>query len=71
MPELFPNDEPALALAPMQDVTDLAFWRLMAQYGGADFYWTEYFRVHSTSTLEKWILDSITQIPRAARWSRS
>jgi nifR3 family TIM-barrel protein len=44
----------------MQDVTDLAFWRLMARYGGADLYWTEYFRVHADSRLEKWILESVT-----------
>lgn len=56
-------EEPILALAPMQDVTDLAFWRVMARYGGADLYWTEYFRVHATSRLEKWILESITQNP--------
>ncbi len=54
---------PILALAPMQDVTDLPFWRLMANYGGADVYYTEYFRVHATSNLEKWILRSITQNP--------
>lgn len=54
---------PLLALAPMQDVTDLAFWRLIARYGGADVYWTEYFRVHRDSNLERWILDSITQNP--------
>lgn len=54
---------PVLALAPMQDVTDLAFWRLLHRYGGPDVYWTEYFRVHSTSTLEKPILESITRNP--------
>jgi tRNA-dihydrouridine synthase B len=54
---------PILALAPMQDVTDLPFWRLIAGYGGADVYYTEYFRVHSTSNLEKWILRSITENP--------
>ena len=54
---------PILALAPMQDVTDLAFWRVMARYGGPDVYWTEYFRVHGSSRLEGWILDSITQNP--------
>lgn len=53
--------EPLLALAPMQDVTDLPFWRLLSRYGGPDVYWTEYFRVHATSTLEKWILQSITE----------
>jgi nifR3 family TIM-barrel protein len=52
-----------LALAPMQDVTDLPFWRLMARYGGADLYFTEYFRVHATSNLDKNILRSITENP--------
>jgi nifR3 family TIM-barrel protein len=55
--------EPLLVLAPMQDVTDLPFWRLMANYGGADLYYTEYFRVHATSHLEKHILRSITENP--------
>lgn len=50
---------PFLALAPMQDVTDGAFWNLMQRYGGADVYWTEYFRVRAVSRPEKWILDSI------------
>jgi len=57
------GDVPILALAPMQDVTDLAFWRLMHGYGGADVYWTEYFRVHAVSNLEKWILPSIVKNP--------
>lgn len=52
---------PFLALAPMQDVTDGAFWKLMHRYGGADVYWTEYFRVHAVSRPEKWILESIEQ----------
>jgi tRNA-dihydrouridine synthase B len=51
---------PILALAPMQDVTDLPFWNLMARYGGADLYYTEYFRVYATSTLNRHILKSIT-----------
>jgi nifR3 family TIM-barrel protein len=54
---------PLLALAPMQDVTDLPFWRLTAAYGGADVYYTEYFRVHPTSNLDKNILRSITENP--------
>jgi tRNA-dihydrouridine synthase B len=54
---------PILALAPMQDVTDLAFLKLIAAYGGADLYFTEYFRVHATSTLDKHILRSITANP--------
>jgi tRNA-dihydrouridine synthase B len=54
---------PILALAPMQDVTDLPFWKLLAAYGGADVYFTEYFRVHSTSNLDWNILRSITENP--------
>jgi tRNA-dihydrouridine synthase len=54
---------PALALAPMQDVTTLEFMRVVAGYGGPDIYWTEYFRVHGDSRPEKWILDSITKNP--------
>ncbi len=52
--------QPFLALAPMQDVTDGAFWTLMHRYGGADVYWTEYFRVQADSRPEKWIVESIT-----------
>ncbi len=55
--------QPVLALAPMQDVTDLPFLRLMARHGGADVYYTEYFRVHATSHLEKFILRSIEENP--------
>jgi tRNA-dihydrouridine synthase len=47
----------------MQDVTDLPFWRVMARHGGPDVYYTEYFRVHATSNLEPWILDSLTHNP--------
>jgi tRNA-dihydrouridine synthase B len=54
---------PILALAPMQDVTDLPFWKLTSAYGPADVYFTEYFRVHPTSTPERHILKSITDNP--------
>jgi tRNA-dihydrouridine synthase B len=54
---------PVLALAPMQGVTDLPFLRLIASYGGADVYVTEYFRVYATSRLEKDILKSVTENP--------
>ncbi|HEX5400484.1 MAG TPA: tRNA-dihydrouridine synthase family protein [Verrucomicrobiae bacterium] len=60
---LLRNNEPLLALAPMQDVTTLEFMRVVARYGGPEVYWTEYFRVHGVSQPEKWILDSITQNP--------
>lgn len=55
--------EPLLALAPMQDVTDLGFWNLIDGYGGADLYFTEYFRVHPDSVLDPAILKSITCNP--------
>ena len=35
----------------------------MAAYGGADVYFTEFFRVHATSRLEKYILKSVTENP--------
>jgi tRNA-dihydrouridine synthase len=47
----------------MQDVTDLPFWTLLNRYGGADLYFTEYFRVHPDSVLDPDILSSITQNP--------
>lgn len=54
------SGSPVLALAPMQDVTDLAFMRVMSAYGGGpDYFVTEYFRVHPDSSPEKKILRSI------------
>jgi len=52
---------PATALAPMQDVTDLAFMRVIAHYGAPDYFFTEFFRVHSQSRPEKHILRSIDE----------
>lgn len=49
------------ALAPMQDVTDLAFMRVVAHYGAPDYFFTEFFRVHAQSRLEKHILRSIDE----------
>lgn len=47
----------------MQDVTDLPFMTLIGRYGPPDLFFTEYFRVHSQSRLEKHILRSITENP--------
>ncbi len=63
LPDLLRQPTPVLALAPMQEVTDLPFWRLMTRYGGADLYYTEYFRVTPTSRLDRTILASITENP--------
>lgn len=57
------REPPSFVLAPMQDVTNLAFWHALAPRGGADVYVTEYFRVHSNSRLEPSILESITRNP--------
>ena len=45
----------------MQDVTDLPFMRVMAHYGAPDYFFTEFFRVHSQSRPEKHILRSLTE----------
>ena len=47
----------------MQDITDLPFWRLMSKYGGADLYFTEFFRVTPHYVPEKNILRSILENP--------
>jgi len=60
---LLAGHQPLLALAPMQGVTDLRFLKLMAAYGGADVYFTEYFRVYPTSRLNKHVLKCITENP--------
>ncbi|MEI8292639.1 MAG: tRNA-dihydrouridine synthase family protein [bacterium] len=60
---LFQNGSPVLSLAPMQDITDLPFWRLMSKYGGADLYFTEFFRVTPHYVPEKNILRSILENP--------
>lgn len=54
-----PGAPPATALAPMQDVTTLPFMRLLGKYGPPDLLFTEYFRVHGHSRLERHIVDSI------------
>ncbi len=54
-------DAPLTALAPMQDVTDLAFMRVVASYGAPDYFFTEFFRVHAQSRPEKHILRSIDE----------
>ena len=56
---LLAGPRPVLALAPMQGVTDQPFLRLIASYGGADVYVTEYFRVYAASRLESDILARI------------
>ena len=53
--------QPLTALAPMQDVTDLAFMAVIAHYGAPDYFVTEFLRVHSQSRPEKHIVQSIVE----------
>ncbi|MFT3992282.1 MAG: tRNA-dihydrouridine synthase family protein [Luteolibacter sp.] len=61
MRDFLPTRRPALVLAPMQDVTDLPFMRVLARRSLPDWFVTEYFRVHPDSRLNKYILRSITE----------
>ncbi len=61
MRDLLPPARPALVLAPMQDVTDLPFMRVIARRGAPDWFVTEYFRVHPDSVAHPYILRSITE----------
>jgi tRNA-dihydrouridine synthase len=61
MRDFLPSDRPALVLAPMQDVTDLPFMRIIARRGAPDWFVTEYFRVHPDSCLNRYILRSIVE----------
>lgn len=53
--------QPLTVLAPMQDVTDLAFMGLIADYGPPDYYVTEFLRIHGQSRPEPHILRSIDE----------
>ena len=53
--------QPLTALAPMQDVTDLAFMSVISHYGAPDYFFTEFLRVHAQSHPEKHILRSIDE----------
>lgn len=61
MRDFVPIHRPALVLAPMQDVTDLPFMRVIARRGAPDWFVTEYFRVHPDSCLNRYILRSIVE----------
>jgi len=51
--------QPLTALAPMQDVTDVHFMRVVTHYGAPDYFVTEFLRVHQQSTLEKHIIETL------------
>jgi nifR3 family TIM-barrel protein len=60
LPQPYPH-QPLTALAPMQDVTNLWFMKVVAHYGSPDYFFTEYFRVYENSRLDRKILTSITE----------
>ena len=61
LPSTIAPGQPITALAPMQDVTALPFMSVVADIGSPDYFFTEYFRVHVQSRLEKHILEAITE----------
>ncbi|MCC5658351.1 tRNA-dihydrouridine synthase family protein [Nostoc sp. XA010] len=61
LPQSLHPDLPFTALAPMQDVTNLWFMKVIAHYGSPDYFFTEYFRVNDTSRLNRSILTAITE----------
>lgn len=61
--ELLSQPTSLLALAPMQDITDLPFWKLISNYGGPDVFFTEFFRVTENYRPERHILRSLTDNP--------
>jgi len=61
MRDFLPIGRPAFVLAPMQDVTDLPFMRVIARRGAPDWFVTEYFRVHPDSCLNRYILRSVVE----------
>lgn len=61
LPQSLHPDLPLTALAPMQDVTNLWFMKVIAHYGSPDYFFTEYFRVNDTSRLNRSILTAITE----------
>lgn len=61
MRQLLPLHRPALVLAPMQDVTDVSFMRVIARRSAPDWFVTEYFRVHPSSRPEKHILRALAE----------
>lgn len=61
LPQSLQKDLPFTALAPMQDVTNLWFMKVIAHYGSPDYFFTEYFRVNDTSRLNRKILAAITE----------
>ncbi|HEY9831235.1 MAG TPA: tRNA-dihydrouridine synthase family protein [Stenomitos sp.] len=60
LPPSLQKDLPLTALAPMQDVTNHWFMKVIAHYGSPDYFFTEYFRVNDTSRLNRSILNAIT-----------
>lgn len=61
LPQSLQKDLPLTALAPMQDVTNHWFMKVIAHYGSPDYFFTEYFRVNDTSRLNRSILAAITE----------
>lgn len=57
-----PRERRFTMLAPMQDVTTLAFMQLIARRGAPDLFVTEFLRVHATSELDDDIADCAARV---------
>ena len=50
-------------LAPMQDITDAGFMRIVASCGAPDFFMAEYFRIHEYYCLDSDVLKAVLSRP--------
>lgn len=67
MPFPFSRLAPTLLLAPMQDITDAGFMRIVSERGAPDACISEYFRIHESYELDSKILDGILNPPGGVR----
>lgn len=56
-------------LAPMQDITDAGFMRIIAEYGAPDFFAAEYFRIHEYFDFEPRVLEAVLARPAGKKVS--
>ncbi len=50
-------------LAPMQDITDAGFMRIVAEFGAPDFFMAEYFRIHEYSNIDPYVMQAVLSKP--------
>ncbi|MBE6414521.1 MAG: tRNA-dihydrouridine synthase family protein [Verrucomicrobiaceae bacterium] len=50
-------------LAPMQDITDAGFMRIVSEFGSPDFFMAEYFRIHEYFYIDPYVLEAVLSRP--------